>query len=87
MMIGHNAPRDQRASAGNSPTRRRRHPDTTGTPRTPAPIAAARCPAGLAREVEAYAELVADGRTPGDELRARVAATTPLAALEEYARA
>jgi len=52
-----------------------------------AEIAAARCPAGLAREVEAYAELVADGRVPGDELRARVAATTPLAALEEYARA
>lgn len=52
-----------------------------------AEIAAARCPAGFKAEVEAYAELITAGRTPGDELRARVDATTPLAALEEYARA
>jgi ergothioneine biosynthesis glutamate--cysteine ligase EgtA len=50
-------------------------------------IAVARCPAELKAEVEAYAELVADGRTPGDELRARIDASGPLAALEECARA
>lgn len=52
-----------------------------------AEIAASRCPVGFKAEVEAYAELVADRRTPGDELRARIDATTPLAALEEYTRA
>jgi glutamate--cysteine ligase len=50
-------------------------------------VAARRCPPELAGAVEAYAELVAAGRTPGDELRERAEATSPLAVLEEEARA
>jgi glutamate--cysteine ligase len=50
-------------------------------------VAAQRCPPALADEVAAYADLVASGRTPGDELRARAEATSPLTVLEEEARA
>jgi glutamate--cysteine ligase len=52
-----------------------------------AEVAAARCPAELRADVEAFAELVAQGRTPGDELRARADAAGPLALLEEEAHA
>jgi glutamate--cysteine ligase len=46
-------------------------------------IAASRCPADLRSAVEAYAELVTEGRSPGDELRERAAAASPVTALEE----
>jgi glutamate--cysteine ligase len=46
-----------------------------------------RCPPALKSEVEAYAELLASGRTPGDEIRAAAQDRGPLAALEEVARA
>jgi glutamate--cysteine ligase len=49
--------------------------------------AARRCPAPLKAEVEAYAELILSGRTPGDEVRERAADAGPLAVLEEEARA
>ncbi|MFN2559976.1 MAG: ergothioneine biosynthesis glutamate--cysteine ligase EgtA [Jatrophihabitans sp.] len=49
--------------------------------------AARRCPAPLKADVEAYAELILSGRTPGDEVRERVADAGPLAVLEEEARA
>jgi glutamate--cysteine ligase len=48
-----------------------------------AEVAAARCPPALRSEVEAYAELVRDGRTPGDELRERARVHGPLRVLEE----
>ncbi len=50
-------------------------------------VAAARCPAPLKADVEAYAELLHRGRTPGDELEAAIRADGPLAALEAAARA
>lgn len=50
-------------------------------------VAARRCAPGLRAEVEAYAELISRGQTPGDEVRARSLAAGPLAALEEEARA
>ncbi len=50
-------------------------------------VAASRCPEGLRPEVEDLAELVASGRTPSAEVRRRVEATSPLAVLEEEARA
>ncbi len=50
-------------------------------------IAAERCAPELRSGVEAYAELVASGRTPGDELRERVDAGDPLSVLEEEAHA
>jgi glutamate--cysteine ligase len=50
-------------------------------------VAARRCPAPLKADVEAYAELILGGRTPGDEVRARAASAGPLAVLEEEARA
>ncbi len=46
-----------------------------------------RCPPELRAEVEAYAELLASGRTPGDELRAAAQARGPLAVLEAEAHA
>jgi glutamate--cysteine ligase len=49
--------------------------------------AARRCPAPLKADVEAYAELILSGRTPGDEVRDRAADAGPLAVLEEEARA
>jgi glutamate--cysteine ligase len=52
-----------------------------------ADIAASRCPPELRPEVEAYAELVARGRTPGDHLRERANASSPLAVMEEEAHA
>ena len=47
------------------------------------PLSAPRCGA----EVEAYAELVAGGRTPGDLLLQRAEATDPLTVLTEEAHA
>jgi glutamate--cysteine ligase len=52
-----------------------------------AEVAAARCPAELRPDAEAFAELVASGRTPGDELREHAEAAGPLAMLEEEAHA
>lgn len=52
-----------------------------------ADIAARRCPEPLRADVEAYAELIARGRCPGDELRERAAAEDPSTVLEEEARA
>jgi ergothioneine biosynthesis glutamate--cysteine ligase EgtA len=52
-----------------------------------AEVAVERCPTDLRRQVEAYAEMVTDGRSPGDELAALAAATSPLHALEEEAGA
>ena len=49
--------------------------------------AADRCPPELAADVGRLAELVAAGRSPGDEVRARIDADGPLAVLEEAARA
>jgi glutamate--cysteine ligase len=48
--------------------------------------AAERCPAELRADVAAYADLVAAGRTPGDEVRGRVATADPVSVLAEYAR-
>lgn len=48
-------------------------------------IAAARCRQELRGAVEAYAELVAQGRTPGDALRVRIAADGAAAALADAA--
>ncbi len=50
-------------------------------------VAVTRCPPELKDEVEAYAELLASGRTPGEELAATARARGPLAVLEEEARA
>ncbi|MCW2497090.1 ergothioneine biosynthesis glutamate--cysteine ligase EgtA [Jatrophihabitans sp.] len=50
-------------------------------------IAARRCLPALRPEVEAYAELVARGRTPGDELRETAGRRGPLYALREVADA
>ncbi len=50
-------------------------------------IAVRHSPPELHDRVDAYAELVAAGRTPGDEVRERAAATDPLTALLEQARA
>jgi glutamate--cysteine ligase len=52
-----------------------------------AEIAARRCPAELRPDVEAYTDLVASRRTPGDLIRGRIAQTGPLAVLEEQAHA
>jgi len=51
-----------------------------------AQIAAERCAEELRPQVQAYAEMVWRGRTPGDDLRER-ALRGPLAALEEEAHA
>lgn len=48
-------------------------------------VAARRCAPELRAEVERYAELIAGGRTPGDEIRERACATDPLAVLREEA--
>ncbi len=50
-------------------------------------LAARRSPAALASQVEALAELLATGTSPSAELRRRVEATSPIAVLEEEARA
>jgi glutamate--cysteine ligase len=52
-----------------------------------AEIAASRCPGELRPEVEAYAEMVSRGRTPGDDLNELAARRGPLAILEEEAHA
>jgi glutamate--cysteine ligase len=48
-----------------------------------ADAAAERCPAALRSDVEAYAELVRAGRTPGDELRERARVHGPFRVLQE----
>jgi glutamate--cysteine ligase len=50
-------------------------------------IAVRRCPEALRTGMEELAELIGSGRTPSGELRRRVEATSPLAVLEEEARA
>jgi glutamate--cysteine ligase len=50
-------------------------------------LAARHCPPALRADVEAYAELIGRGLTPGDDLRARADADGPLTVLEEEARA
>lgn len=50
-------------------------------------LAASRCAPDLRGEIESFAELVAAGRTPSGELRARVEAHGPLRVLEEEAHA
>jgi glutamate--cysteine ligase len=50
-------------------------------------IAARRCPEGLRADVEALAELLDGGHTPGTELRERADSAGPLALLEEQAHA
>jgi glutamate--cysteine ligase len=52
-----------------------------------AAVAADRAPAGLAQDVAALADLVAAGRSPGDELAQRIQGSNPLRVLEEEARA
>jgi glutamate--cysteine ligase len=52
-----------------------------------AALAAERCLPDLRAEVARFAELLASGRTPGDELRERADAQDPLTALEEEAHA
>lgn len=52
-----------------------------------AEVAVQRCPSDLRPQVESYAELIADRRSPGDELETRAAATSPLRSLEEEAGA
>jgi glutamate--cysteine ligase len=48
-------------------------------------VVARRCDPALKAEVEAYAELIESGRTPGDELATRARSHGPLAVLEEEA--
>jgi glutamate--cysteine ligase len=50
-------------------------------------LAAERCVPELKAEVEAYAELIRSGRTPGDEVRDRALEHGPLRVLEEEGRA
>ncbi|MEP6815911.1 MAG: ergothioneine biosynthesis glutamate--cysteine ligase EgtA [Marmoricola sp.] len=50
-------------------------------------LAARRCPDPLKPELEAFAELIASGRTPSAELRARVDKHGPLRVLDEEAHA
>ncbi|MCW2848878.1 MAG: hypothetical protein JWR90_2852 [Marmoricola sp.] len=50
-------------------------------------VAVRRCPDGLRSEVEELTELIASGRTPSGELRRRIEESSPLATLEEEARA
>jgi glutamate--cysteine ligase len=50
-------------------------------------VATRRCAPELKAGVEALAELVADGRTPGDELRERARRSDPITVLAEEARA
>jgi glutamate--cysteine ligase len=50
-------------------------------------LAARRCPLALRADVESFAELVSDGRTPSSELRDRIEQHGPLRVLEEEAHA
>ncbi|WP_304048614.1 ergothioneine biosynthesis glutamate--cysteine ligase EgtA [Jatrophihabitans endophyticus] len=50
-------------------------------------VAARHCAPALAADVAVYADLIASGRTPGDELADRAAAAGALTVLEEEARA
>ena len=50
-------------------------------------VAVSRCPAALKTEVETFAELLASGRTPGDELREAAQAYGPLSVLAAQANA
>ncbi len=45
------------------------------------------CPPGIVAEVEGLAELIASGRTPSGELRARIESTSPLEVMVEEAHA
>ncbi len=49
-------------------------------------LAARHCAPELKSDVEAYAELVSAGRTPGDEIREHIRDTDPLTVLEEESR-
>lgn len=49
-------------------------------------VAARRGPADLRSDVEAYLELVSQGRTPGDDISDRARATSPLTAFVEVTR-
>ena len=50
-------------------------------------VAVRRCPPPLRADLEAYAELIESGCTPGDELRDRALTVGPLAVLQEEAHA
>lgn len=50
-------------------------------------VAASRCAPALRDDVERLAGLLADGRTPGDDIRRRIEDVGPLQVLEEEARA
>lgn len=50
-------------------------------------VAAERCPVELRPELDAFAELIASGRTPSGELRARAEDVGPLRVLEEESNA
>jgi glutamate--cysteine ligase len=50
-----------------------------------AEVAARRCPPELRAHAEAYAELIAAGRTPGDDVRDGVRRSDPLTVLAEHA--
>lgn len=64
-----------------------RHPAILAAAQGCVDLAARRCPEPLRPEVEAYADLVMGGRTPGDELRDRAAACGPSQMLAEVADA
>jgi ergothioneine biosynthesis glutamate--cysteine ligase EgtA len=64
-----------------------RDPAIARAVRACAAVAVARVPAGLRAEVEAYAELVSAGRTPGDDLRDRLRRMPAHEALVEASRA
>lgn len=56
--------------------------DIARAARACAEIAVARAPVELKADIEAYAELILDGRTPGDEVRLRAERHGPLSVLE-----
>ncbi|HEU4811865.1 MAG TPA: ergothioneine biosynthesis glutamate--cysteine ligase EgtA [Nocardioides sp.] len=62
-------------------------PDLCAAVRGCLELAVSRCAPVLKADLDAFAELVASGRTPSSELRARVEADGPLRVLEEEARA
>lgn len=64
-----------------------RDPHMSAAARRCAQIAAENCPPQLRPQVQAYAEMVHRGRTPGDELRELAVRCGPLAILEEEAHA
>jgi glutamate--cysteine ligase len=64
-----------------------RDPRIAAATRGCAELAAASCPPELRADAETYAEMIAAGRTPGDDIRERAQQTSPLAVLQENARA